>query len=154
MGVQLDQQELEEFLTNSHTMILSTLRKFGEPFMTPLWYVYMDGAIYFSTPSRSSKVARLKRDPRACCLIEEGDHWIDLKAVVINGTAEFLEQDGDEAERYRRLSTSKYADFRPQMKKAPDATKKHYYRGSTLIKLKPNSQEIRSWYNRKIRGFE
>ena len=82
MGIQLDQDELDEFLESSHTMILATIRKSGEPFMTPLWYVYMDGAIYFSTPAQSAKVEHLKRDSRVCCLIEEGERWVDLKAVV------------------------------------------------------------------------
>ena len=154
MGVQLDIEELEAFLTNSHTMVLSTIRQSGEPFMTPLWYVFMDGAIYFSTPTRSAKVGHLKRDPRACCLIEEGEAWVDLKAVVLNCDAEFIDQESEEAANYRALSEVKYKDFRPPMQQAPSATKKHYSGSTTLVKLVPRDQEVRSWYNRKIRGME
>ena len=154
MGVNLEKAELDEFLTNSHTMILSTIRQSGEPFSVPLWYVYMDEAIYFSTPTRSAKVGHLKRDPRACCLIEEGEQWLDLKAVILNCDAEFLDQETTEAERYRERSEAKYAAFRPQMTKAPSATRKHYSGSSTLVKLIPRQTEIRSWYNCKIRGME
>ena len=154
MGVQLDQRELDEFLERSHTMILSTLKESGEPFMTPLWYVYTNGCIYFSTPSRSAKIKHLKRDPRVCCLIEEEQHWIDLKAVVMSCEAEFVETGSEEATQVRELMDGKYQAFRPQFSKAPSATKKHYSGGTTVVKLVPRQQEIRSWYNRKIRGFD
>jgi len=153
MGIQLEKDELEEFLLNSHTLILSTIRKSGEPFMTPLWYVYMDGAIYFSTPSQSAKVDHLKRDPRVCCLIEEGERWVDLKAVVINCDAEFVDKDSDEAAKIQERTSIKYADFRPKMQNAPSATKAHYS-DFTYVKLVPRAHEIRSWYNRKLRGIE
>ena len=154
MGVNLEQKELEEFLTESHTMILSTIRKSGEPFLVPLWYVYMDGAIYFSTPTRSAKIQHLKRGPRACCLIEEGERWVDLKAVVLNCEAEFVDQESEEAEEYRKLPQAKYENYRPQMQKAPKATKQHYSGSTSPVKLVPRNHDIRSWYNRKIRGVE
>ena len=154
MGIKLDSEELDDFLTRSHTMILATVRKSGEPFMTPLWYVYMDGAVYFSTPTRSAKIAHLQRDSRACCLVEEGERWVDLKAVVLNCDATFVDQESDEAARYRELSAAKYADFRPQLQKAPSATRQHYATGTTLVKLTPREHEVRSWYNQKIRGVE
>jgi len=153
MGVQLDQTELEEFLENSHTMVLSTIRKSGEPFMTPLWYVYMDGAIYFSTPAKSAKVGHLKQDPRACVLIEEGERWVDLKAVVMNCTAEFIDRASDEAAAIQQHTDRKYADFSPKLQNAANATKDHYS-NIVFVKLTPRDGEVRSWYNRKIRGVE
>lgn len=152
MGVQLDQQEMDEFLKNGHTLILATVRKSGEPFLTPLWYVYHDGAFLIRTPMKSAKVQHIKRDSRVCCMVEEGDKWVDLKAAVINCDAEFV---GDEAlgETFASLMGSKYRGFRPEMKAAPKATKKHYSGSSALIRLVPREGEIRSWYNRKIRGM-
>lgn len=153
MGIQLEKEELEEFLENSHTMILSTLRRSGEPFMTPLWYVYMDGAIYFSTPSHSAKVEHIKRDPRVCCLIEEGERWVDLKAVILNCVAESVDSDSGEAAKIRERTDTKYADFSPKLQNASNSTQDQY---SHIIyfKLVPREREVRSWYNRKIRGIE
>ena len=153
MGIKLEGQELEEFLKTSHTLILSTIRQSGEPFTTPLWYVYMDGAIYFKTPEKAAKVSHLKRDPRACCLIEEGTRWVDLKAVVLNCDAEFIDQDSDEAARYEALSNVKYADYRVNLDNVASKTREHYTR-NVVVKLAPRESEIRSWYNRKIRGIE
>ena len=154
MGVQLDDDELDEFLRQGHTLILGTIRRSGEPFLTPLWYVWDNSAIWFQTPSRAAKVAHLRRDPRVCCLVEEGDRWIDLRAVVINGDAVIIDKDAPEAVRFAELMHEKYKAYRFQMTTAPDATKKHYSGSSTLIKVVPRSGETRSWYNRKIRGLE
>lgn len=154
MGVQLNDEELDEFLRQGHTLILGTVRQSGEPFLTPLWYAWDDGAIWFRTPSRAAKVAHLRRDPRVCCLVEEGERWIDLRAVVINGNALIIDNEATEAARFNELMDEKYKAYRFQMTTAPDATKKHYSGSSTLIKVVPRSGETRSWYNRKIRGME
>lgn len=150
MGVKLTPEELNDFLTNGHTLIMATVRKSGEPFMTPIWYVYLDGAFYVSTLAKSAKVQHVRRDPRVCCLIEEGDRWIDLKAVVANCDAEIVE-DKAAVKRIGEAIGKKYAAFRPDTKKQPKSTRKHYASGSVVIKFTPRPGEIRSWYNRKIR---
>ena len=154
MSVRLSQEEIDEFLAGGHTLILATLRKSGEPFLTPLWYVYDDGALFIRTPARSAKVQHIRTDPRVCCLVEEGERWVDLKAVVMNCDAEFIESDESVEERFAQLMNEKYKAFRPQLKKAPTATKKHYAGKSALIRLTPRETEVRSCYNRKIRGME
>jgi len=150
MSVKLTDDEVKEFLTQGHTLILATIRKSGAPFMTPLWYVYHEGSVYFSTLSKSAKVQHLRRDPRACIMIEEGKKWIDLHVVVANCTVEILE--GDEHEKwYRSVSDPKYKDFRGERAAAPAATQKHYAQSRVIVKLTPIPGEVRSWYNRKIR---
>ena len=121
--------------------------------LVPLWYVYMDGALFFSTSSRSSKMKHLKRDPRVCCLIEEGEQWLDSKAVVISCEAHFVDAASEEATSHRAQSKQKYAAFRPEMKKAPGVTQQYCSTETSLIKLIPKEKEVRSWYNRKIKGF-
>ncbi len=150
MGVRLTEEEFDDFLAKGHTLILSTIRKSGEPFMTPNWYVYIDGAFYVRTLAKSAKVQHIRRDPRACCLVEEGEKWIDLKAVIANCDAQIIE---DEAtlKAVGEAMGSKYEGFRPNTTKQPKATRDHYSSGSVVIKLTPKPGEIRSWYNRKIR---
>jgi nitroimidazol reductase NimA-like FMN-containing flavoprotein (pyridoxamine 5'-phosphate oxidase superfamily) len=154
MGVRLDREEIEEFLTDGHTLILATIRKSGAPFMTPLWYAFLDGAIYFRTKRGSAKVAHILRDPRVCCLVEEGENWIDLKAVIMNGRAEAVEGDPLLWKRFYEEMDRKYAAFRPQPSSMPVATRNHYSGSWGLVKVTPDPGEVRSWYNRKIRGNE
>jgi len=150
MGINFSKEELNNFLTDGHTLILSTIRQSGEPFTTPVWYVYTDGAFYVSTPEKSAKVKHLKRDPRACCVVEAGEHWQELRAVVTNCDAEFIDDDG-EIERIGALKDEKYANFRLAASNMPKSSKKAYSTQFALIRLAPREDEIRSWDNRKIR---
>jgi nitroimidazol reductase NimA-like FMN-containing flavoprotein (pyridoxamine 5'-phosphate oxidase superfamily) len=150
MGVKLTDEEVNDFLTKGHTLILTTIRKSGEPFSMPIWYVWKDGSFYTSTLAKSPKIGHIKRDPRVCCLVEEGDKWIDLRAVIANCDATILD-DEETVKWYMALSAEKYAAFRGESAKAPAATKKHYGGERVIIKATPRAGEIRSWYNRKIR---
>ena len=151
MSIKLTEPELEEYLTRGHTLILATIRKSGEPFMTPLWYVWRDGAFIVRTPARSAKAKHIARDPRVCVLVEDGKAWVDLRAVVANCDAERIE----DKEAIRLLADAidtKYAGFRRDTAKTPAATERHYATMFAYFKLTPRPGEIRSWYNRKIRA--
>jgi nitroimidazol reductase NimA-like FMN-containing flavoprotein (pyridoxamine 5'-phosphate oxidase superfamily) len=150
MGIKLTAEEIDEFLSNGHTLIVSTIRKSGEPFMTPVWYVWERGSFYVSTPARSAKVQHLKRDRRACCLVEDGEAWVDLRAVIANCDAEFV-TDPATIERIAAARESKYARFKADPSRVPSATSSHYAAESALIRMTPRPGEVRSWHNRKIR---
>lgn len=150
MGVELDNEELDQFLNDGHTLILATIRKSGEPFLTPIWYVYHDGAFFIRTPAKSAKVQHIKRDPRVCCLLEEGEKWIDLKAAVLSCHAE-IEEDDETCKTIARKFGAKYAEFTPNLESTPKATTEHYSSKTATVKLTPRPDDIRSWFNRKIR---
>lgn len=152
MGVELDNEELGQFLNDGHTLILATIRKSGEPFLTPIWYVYHDGAFFIRTPARSAKIKHIERDPRVCCMLEQGEKWIDLKAAVLPCHAELVE-DEELCKVIGRSFSSKYEDFTPNLKSAPKATSKHYSHSTATVKLTPRSSDVRSWFNRKIKGM-
>lgn len=150
MGVELDNEELDQFLNDGHTLILATIRKSGEPFLTPIWYVYHDGAFFIRTPAKSAKVQHIKRDPRVCCLLEEGEKWIDLKAAVLSCHAEIVEDD-ETCKIIARKFGAKYSEFSPNLKSTPKATSEHYSSKTATVQLTPRPDDIRSWFNRKIR---
>ena len=43
---------------------LTTFRKSGEPVVTPVWYVVLDGKLYVRTEAGSGKVKRIRNAPR------------------------------------------------------------------------------------------
>ncbi len=92
MGIRLDQQEIDDFLTNGHTLIVSTVDKDGYPHSTPVWYLYIDGQIYFRVRKPSLKTKNLLRNPKVCVLVETGDRWVDLKSVMIRGRVEVMDE--------------------------------------------------------------
>ena len=148
MGIQLSEGEVWAFAEAAHTGVLTTLRRDGRPVSLPLWFVTFDGAVYFSTPSQSKKVGRARRDPRACFLVESGLAWKDLKAVVMTGAVEVVEDEGLVARVGAELDR-KYRDFRPDLGRAPGATRRHYGGGRATLRFTPASWI--SWDNAKIR---
>lgn len=150
MSVRLTQDELDEFLAYGHTLIFTTVRHSGEPFATPMWYVYRDGAFFIRTMERSAKVRHIRRDSRVCCTVETGEAWVDLKAVIANCKAEVLDDEATLAWVSQELDR-KYEGFRRPSSGLPEVTQRHYAADRVVVKATPRPGEIRSWYNRKIR---
>jgi nitroimidazol reductase NimA-like FMN-containing flavoprotein (pyridoxamine 5'-phosphate oxidase superfamily) len=150
MGVRLTEEEQDAFLTQGHTLILSTVRQSGEPFMTPNWYVWMDGAFFMRTTAKAAKVKHIRRDPRVCCMVEQGERWVDLQAVIASCDADFVDDEALIA-RFLEAFERKYADFRFDRGAAPEATLKHYGGDWYVIRMTPREGEVRSWYNAKVR---
>ncbi|MGH7803534.1 MAG: pyridoxamine 5'-phosphate oxidase family protein [Candidatus Binatia bacterium] len=148
MGIQLSDEEVWDFVGRSHTGILTTLRRDGRAVPLPLWFASFDGAVWFTTPAKSRKVARIRRDPRASFLVEGGLAWRELKAVMMDGTVAIVEEESA-IEHVGRALDDKYRAFRPDLGRAPDATRKHYTSGSATLRFTPRSWI--SWDNAKIR---
>ena len=91
MGVELDQDEAWEFLANAHTAIITVNRDDGWPMALPAWLVVDDRKIYVRKAANSATVRRTRKDPKVCVTVESGRAWADLKAVVLLGRAEIVE---------------------------------------------------------------
>lgn len=83
---EMNRAQIEEFLEVPRFAIVGTNRVNGPPQLTPVWYLYQDGRIYFSMFVDSVKYRNLRRDPRIGICIA-GDNP-DARAVMIYGTAE------------------------------------------------------------------
>jgi PPOX class probable F420-dependent enzyme len=71
-----------EHLEQARNYWLCTTRRDGRPHAAPVWAVWADGALWFSTSPDSQKGANLTRDPRVVVHLESGD-----EVVVIEGEA-------------------------------------------------------------------
>jgi nitroimidazol reductase NimA-like FMN-containing flavoprotein (pyridoxamine 5'-phosphate oxidase superfamily) len=149
LGVQLTDDELWEFLRESHTGILTTLDRAGFPVSLPTWHVVIDRNVYLRTLEGSAKVRRSRRDPRACFLVESGEHWIDLRAACLVGHTSEVD-DPQLVEQVAGSLEAKYGPYRQSRGSMPDAVKKHYSRKDVVIRFDPDRRTI-SWFNRKIR---
>jgi len=149
MGIQFTDEEEREFLTTMHTGVVTTLRRDGWPISLPVWFAYVDGAIYMRTPAKSKKVARVRHDDRACFLVESGEAWAELHAVLWLGRLVEVTDD-DVRDRVGAMITAKYAGFRTVRAKMPDATKQHYGTRDVMYELRPTERRL-TWDNRKLR---
>jgi PPOX class probable F420-dependent enzyme len=149
MGVELDDEEVWDFLRTAHTAILSTNGSDGWPIALPLWLVVEDRTMYFRTMAASATARRLARDPRVCVTAESGHAWRELRAVVVPGEAR-LHDDPGTLDRVEALLAAKYDGYR-RPASTPAAVERHYDRPNVVIAVTP-SRPVLSWDNSKIRS--
>ena len=154
MGVRLSEEEAWAELETAHTGILTSLRRDGRPVSLPVWFAALDHKIYVRTPGKTRKVEHVRNDPRATFLVERGEKWIELCAVMVYADVELLEP-GDEYDAASAAITAKYAGFGMESeamggKKVPDATKQHYAGRSAMLRLTPTGRPV-TWDNSRLR---
>ena len=71
---------------------LESYRKDGQGVRTPLWFAEEGGVLYISTPARSWKVKRIRRNPKVCIVPstlggKPRGEWVDATARLENGPA-------------------------------------------------------------------
>jgi PPOX class probable F420-dependent enzyme len=149
MGVGFDEDELWQFLEDSDTGILTTLRSDGWPLALPVWFTTHSHRIYVQTPARARKVAHVRRDPRVCFTAEAGVAWAELRAVVLTGQAAVV-PDGEARDLAVRRISEKYRSFGIPADEVPAVTVQHYDTPAAVIRVDPDSRQL-SWDNRKLR---
>ncbi len=78
-----------ERLTAARNYWICTTRRDGRPHAMPVWGVWLDDAVWFSTHPSSTKGRNLARDPRIVVHLESGDD-----TVVLEGDVEHPTDDG------------------------------------------------------------
>ncbi|MDE0692805.1 MAG: pyridoxamine 5'-phosphate oxidase family protein [Gammaproteobacteria bacterium] len=102
----LTARERDAFLSERGVLMrIATVREDGSPLVTPIWFIYEEGAIWFTPRAASEWFACLRKDPRvALCIDEEASPY---RKVVIEGTAELRHDLGADdlwRDRYRRIA--------------------------------------------------
>lgn len=149
MGVQLGDDEAWVELAAAHTGILATIRGDGRPVPLPVWFVVRQRLIYVRTPSRTWKVEHVRHDPRATFLVERGERWAELCAVMVHADVSFVEA-GAERDAVEAAMNDKYASYRTESTRLPDATRAHYAVESAVLRLTPVGRLV-TWDNSKLR---
>jgi PPOX class probable F420-dependent enzyme len=94
-------------LNATRTFWLATVRPDGRPHVMPVWAVFLDAALWFSSSLASRKIRNLQGDPRCTLTSEDGQH-----PVVVDGTAEVI-TDLDRIAAFLAASNAKYqVDYR------------------------------------------
>ncbi|HET6167254.1 MAG TPA: pyridoxamine 5'-phosphate oxidase family protein [Marmoricola sp.] len=90
-AVKLTDEELEEFLASNMKVQVATNGPDGYPHLTTLFYVLVDGQLFFWTYGKSQKIQNLRRDTRVTCLVEDGTDYFELRGATISGKARLIE---------------------------------------------------------------
>jgi PPOX class probable F420-dependent enzyme len=146
----MSREEALERIAVAHVGIVTTLRRDGMPISTPMWFNILDGAVYFGTPTKSKKAARLRNNPKVGFLVEGGKRWAELWAVHLTGTAVVVDAEETIA-RVAALSAEKYAGFSTPRSEYPEATRNFYEARDDRTHYRIDAEErFISWDNSKL----
>ena len=105
---------VSEQMERSRNYWVCTTRPDGRPHAMPVWGVWIDDTLWFSTGDGSVKARNLAADPRVAVHLESGDD-----AVMLEGTAERPSLDADAHGRVVAAYAAKY-DMKPEDLPGPD----------------------------------
>src|SRR3954469_23471763 len=90
----LTDAELDELLTTSWNMRVATIGPGTRINVTPLWFGWAGGKVYFYC--RGQKIANLRRNPVCTVLGDRNEAFPELMGAMLRGNAEVLESVDDE----------------------------------------------------------
>ena len=87
----MSDEEVAAFLQLTRRTQMATINPDGTPHVVPMSFVIVDGLLTVWTDPASRKVVNLRRDPRTTCLVEDGEHFAEFRAVELSGRAEVVD---------------------------------------------------------------
>jgi nitroimidazol reductase NimA-like FMN-containing flavoprotein (pyridoxamine 5'-phosphate oxidase superfamily) len=108
----LTEDQLDEMMTSSWNMRVATIGPGTRINVTPLWFGWGGGNIYFYC--RGQKIVNLRRNPVTTVLVDRNERFPELQGAMFQGTATVLEDADAEAadpnlEAVRMQMGAKYA---------------------------------------------
>jgi PPOX class probable F420-dependent enzyme len=143
----MSDDEVKAFLEHARRAQLGTINPDGTPHIVPLSYVLVDGRVTLWTDPDSKKVRNLRRDPRLTCLIEDGAHFGEFRAVQMTGTAE-LAGDLETSTRVGLALFARSAPMSDELKAAAEALAPQ----RVAIFIEP--ERVVSWDHRRLAGVK
>lgn len=91
----LSSEQLDELMLSSWNMRVATVGPGSRINLTPLWFGWARGNIYFYC--RGQKVVNLRRNPAATVLVDRNERFPELQGAMFQGRATVLEDAAAEA---------------------------------------------------------
>lgn len=92
--IALTLSELDELMATSWNMRIATAGPGERINLTPMWFGWAGGAVYFY--GRGQKVANLRRSPACTVLVDRNERFPELQGAMLHGRATVLEDAGAE----------------------------------------------------------
>ncbi|HKI99852.1 MAG TPA: pyridoxamine 5'-phosphate oxidase family protein [bacterium] len=148
MGVELTPAEIDAYLLSAPRAILCVTRDDRPPLPLPMWFGWAEGCIVMHTLASSRKVPHIRRHPEVSCLVESGEDYYSLKAVLVLGHCDVVDDPGEVKRWIERMNESKplYRQLRPSS--WPEHLQRHYAKPRVALVVTPVS--ITSWDFAKI----
>jgi hypothetical protein len=142
--IAMSDDELDGFLAAEFICRVAVIGSTG-PHVTPLFFVWHDGAIWLYSLTRSQRWVDIERSPRVAVLVDAGHEYNELRGVEMSGDAENV----GETPRTGAISE-------PRLERPEQLFSQKYSGGDRLehdgkhgwLRIQPT--EIRSWDFRKM----
>jgi hypothetical protein len=150
MGIDLSSTEVDAYLLASPRGILCVTRPGKAPLALPMWFGWIDGNIVMTTLSASKKVAPIRENPLVSFLVESGEGYFTLKALLLVGNCELQDDPHQVRQWQERIRDNKpmYKEYFPEQ--LPPYLEKFYSLPRTALLITPSS--VTSWDFAKVRA--
>ena len=116
-AIAMTPEEIDQYLLAERTCRVATVGANGEPHVKPLWFVWVDGALWLNSIVKSQRWNDVVRSPKVAIVLDGGHDFMELHGVAIIGTAEVmgdaprteLAPEGDPARAAEEAFGAKYA---------------------------------------------
>lgn len=92
--IALTNEELDDLMASSWNMRIATVGADGRINLTPMWFAWVKGKIYFT--GRGQKIVNLRRNPNATVLVDKNERFPELIGAMFQGTGRVLESAEEE----------------------------------------------------------
>lgn len=143
----MTKEEVWKFLDSKTKIFVAFPMKNGYPHLSPIWFCVLDGKLYLRTHDYKVK-AELAASGRACCCIDEGEMYKELRGIIIWGRSRLVREKAL-IDQISRVMDERYKDLQWKESEMPaywvsDRMKER----RAFIEVTP--EKISSWDNRKV----
>ncbi|HEX2026186.1 MAG TPA: pyridoxamine 5'-phosphate oxidase family protein [Actinomycetota bacterium] len=85
LDLSLTTSELDDYLAGQRTVRVATVSPDGVPHVVPLWFVWIDGALFLNSTLGNPTVENMLRAGKASAVIDDGVPYEELRGVVLTG---------------------------------------------------------------------
>lgn len=129
--------ERDDFLKSSRTCRVATVGADGAPHLSALWFIWDGTAIWLNSIVASQRWTDISRDRRISVLVDDGEHFTELRGVEVIGTAQPVGEVPRTGELVAELESPESA-FGAKYAGAPSSTTDAMH-GSALIRSKESA---------------
>ncbi len=91
----LSPAQIDEIMGSQWNMRVATLGPGSRINLTPMWFGWAGGAVYFF--ARGQKVVNLRRNPSCSVIVDRNVKFPELQGIMLQGDAKVLEDESAEA---------------------------------------------------------
>jgi nitroimidazol reductase NimA-like FMN-containing flavoprotein (pyridoxamine 5'-phosphate oxidase superfamily) len=148
----LTPEQLDELMLSSWNMRVASIGPGTRINLTPLWFGWAGGQIYFYC--RGQKVVNLRRNPVATVLVDRNERFPELQGAMFQGRATVLETSDEEKadplmEEVRLQIGAKYAGGHGEPREATRNTSTARGPHWRWVRFQPT--HVVTWDNKKIK---